>query len=138
MGITEKELFDKYLLVDYYTDMEKDQVWFVLSPAIKDQEAGREFPFLPTGACVFLDETGKCSIHQSKPFECKFFDHRKENFEQGQTVHLAVAQSWADHKDYIKQLLGREPEVQPIPLSMDIYGFVMGALLNKIGKELDE
>lgn len=133
LGITEKELFEKHLLVDYYVDMEKDQVFFVLSPSIKDHKPGQEFPFFPTGSCVFLNADEKCSIHPAKPFECKAFDHRNEDFEAGKQVHFAVAQSWADYKQYITDLLGREPQVQPIPMSMDLYGFVMNSLLENKG-----
>jgi len=124
----EKEFFDKYLSVDYWGN--PDSWMFVLSPATLNATPGQEFPLDPTGQCVFLKEDGKCSIHEAKPYECKSYDHRKKeseaDLEQASKQHLSVAEAWASHKDYIANLLGREPEVSPPnPLEMLQFLFSM-------------
>lgn len=108
LGMTEEDFFKKYLSVDYWTN--PDANLFVLSPAIVGETPGQEFPLEPTGKCVFLTDEGKCSIHAAKPYECRSYDHRQKR-DDSNSEHLAVAESWVPHKDYISKLLGREPEI---------------------------
>lgn len=125
LGMSEKDFFDKYLSVDYWGN--PDSWKFVLSPATLNATPGQEFPFDPSGQCVFLTEEGKCLIHAAKPYECKSYDHRKKENEEGgkqaSTQHLSVAESWIPHKDYIANLLGREPEVVP-PNHLELLQFL--------------
>lgn len=123
LGLTEKEFFEKYLSVDYY-HLEKSFL-FVLSPATSNSVPGEEFPFEPGGRCTFLTEDEKCSIHSAKPYECKSYDHRDKY--KDVNLHLAVAQAWVKHKDYIANLLGREPEISP-PNPMEIIAHLLGRL----------
>lgn len=116
LGLTEKEFFDKYLSVDYFTD--PDGFLYVLSPATDKSEPGKEFPLEPSGRCIFLTDDEKCSIHSVKPFECKYFDHRKLDAPPDVNEHRAVAEAWTAHKDKIAELLGREPNAETNPFEM--------------------
>jgi len=135
LGLTEQELFNQYLSVDYYY-VDPSSLLFVLSPATLNTTPGKEFPLDPSGQCVFLTEEGKCLIHAAKPYECKSYDHRKkdEDRDEASGQHLAVAESWVPHKDYIANLLSREPEVAtPNPLEMLQFSLTLfGTLLGKI------
>ena len=124
LGLTEEEFFKQFLSVDYYGN--PDNFLFVLSPATVDNQPGEMFPLIPSGQCVFLKD-GACSIHAAKPFECKLYDHRKnESAEAAREGHLAVAEAWIPHKDRIAQLLGREPTVETNPFEM--LGFMLDTL----------
>jgi len=131
LGMSEKDFFDKYLSVDYWG--EPGSWMFVLSPATLNTTPGQEFPLNPGGQCVFLTKDDKCLIHAAKPFECKSFDHRKKESEEEdqkqESQHFSVAESWVPHKDYIVNLLGREPEVLP-PNPLEMLQF----LFNMVGR----
>lgn len=122
LGLTEEEFFKQYLSVDYYNN--PSSRLFVLSPATDNSVPGQEFPLQPNGRCIFLTENGQCGIHKAKPYECKIFDHRKLDTE-GSDTHLAVAEEWKEHKDYIVKLLGREPEVKE-PTLLEALHFLFG------------
>lgn len=118
LGLTEEQFFHRYLSVDYFGL--PNEFLFVLSPATENSQPGEMFPFDPTGMCIFL-KNGKCGIHAAKPFECKLYDHRKkimskEESDKSTEGHLAVAEAWVPHKEYIAKLLGREPSVEVNPL----------------------
>jgi len=105
LGMTLEELFRDRLMVDWW---EAGRDVFVLSPAVRGRDPGREFPGEPTGACVFY-EGGRCRVHPAKPHECAV------TWCGGgpQDVHHATAVAWEDHQDQIRDLLGREPQSQP-------------------------
>jgi hypothetical protein len=52
---------------------------------VADRSSGRRWR-IPTlvparsasGACIYLDEGDRCSIHEDAPFGCAFFDHTEE------------------------------------------------------------
>jgi Fe-S-cluster containining protein len=104
MGMTLEEFFRAYLAVDWWADVPDDI--FVLSPAIRGEDPGTEFPGDPRGTCVFY-ENERCSIHPAKPAECR--EHWCGD-KGSSTIHHDVAQAWAEHQGQITVLLGREPE----------------------------
>jgi Fe-S-cluster containining protein len=114
LGLTLQELFDRHLLVDYWsgtkaTDYEDV---FVLSPAIVGATPGREFPRDPLGTCVFF-QAGRCAIHEVKPFECRdYWCGDGVTAEENKTRREQVALAWRDHQGQLDELLGREPESQ--------------------------
>lgn len=108
-GMTLKEFFDKYLSVEYMYGEEREDMTWLLSPAIVGEEPGKEFPANPDGTCVFFTEDGLCSIHDAKPHECRVANHT-DSREQGDKVHIAIAVEWEGHQEQIPKLLGREPE----------------------------
>ena len=115
LGLTEKELFDQHLQVDWWAgtdfDDEQDGDVFVLSPAVIGGDAGDMFDRDPTGVCRWFRD-GKCAIHDlGKPHECAAYIHSEDDGIASKR-HEDVAQAWnrPEHQEKIKQLLGREPE----------------------------
>jgi Fe-S-cluster containining protein len=106
MGMTLPEFFREYLAVDWW---ESEPDIFVLSPALRGEETGTEFPGDPQGECVFY-ENERCRIHEVKPAECR---ERWCGDRHGPSIHGDVAQEWAAHQDQVKSLLGRDPEAAP-------------------------
>lgn len=110
MGVTLKDLFDKYLGIDWW---EGAPSTFVLSPAIRSMSAGGMFPGNPQGVCVFFDQaTGKCVAHsEHKPIECKIYHHDDKLNKQTPT-HENVAGAWntKENQQQIRDLLGEEPK----------------------------
>ena len=106
LGITLPELFRDYLAVDWWVAGQEPV--FLLSPAVRGNEAGREFPGDPRGTCVFY-EGGRCRIHPAKPHECA------STWCGGgpPDVHRTTAMAWQDHQGQLRELLGREPRDQP-------------------------
>ena len=103
MGVTLEEFFKAYLAVDWwqgYPDI------FVLSPAVKDEETGTEFPADPHGTCVFY-EGDRCRIHPVKPHECRDLWCGDMS---SSSIHHDTAEAWAEHQGQITELLGREPQ----------------------------
>jgi Fe-S-cluster containining protein len=121
LGITEKELFDKHLQVDWWEgdeDTDYEDV-FVLSPAVVHGLPGTMFGSDPRGTCVWFKE-GKCAIHeQGKPFECAAY-HHSDDPKAGAPHHHEAAMAWnaPEHQGKIKELLGREP----VAVSMSPFG----------------
>ncbi len=102
MGISLEDLFNRYLLVDYWEDWDDDNR-YVLSPAVKGVTSGGKFPEDPRGVCVFLTKDGKCEIHElGKPFECREALACEGEF----TSHENVSLSWVKHQSQIHKLLG--------------------------------
>jgi Fe-S-cluster containining protein len=72
LGITEKSLFEEYLVVDRIEDL-------CLLPRRKEQEGGKMLNWRETydiaTPCVFLDEENgnACKIHDVKPCDCRAF-----------------------------------------------------------------
>lgn len=113
VGMTPKAFFDAFLGVDWYHGEAKNgESTFMLAPATDNSTPGCEYPFDPRGQCVFYRD-GKCSIHATKPAECRFYDHEKSPQEMREFMDRLV-QAWIVAKDEIVQLLGREPvQVEP-------------------------
>jgi Fe-S-cluster containining protein len=137
LNLTEQELFDKYLLVDYITvidhdlpkDLEDLDEIFVLSPGIKSHRTGSNFPVDPRGECIWFKD-GKCSIHSVKPFECSEYDHDTSKKENQKRHEYDIPYKWLDHQDYITSLLGQEPEVN----TSLRFGLLMDILTSSRGK----
>jgi len=119
LNLTEKELFDKYLLVDYIKvidhdlpkELEDSDEIFVLSPGIKNHSTGTNFPSDPRGECIWFED-GKCSIHSVKPFECAAYDHTSSEEESQKRHEYDIPYKWVFHQDYITSLLGQDPEAE--------------------------
>jgi len=103
MGLPFKELFKKYLKVDWWVD---DQDIFVLSPNVVGHQPGTMADYNPKGKCVFFKK-GLCLIHKAKPLECADL-----NCKEGAKAHdkKSNAHNWEDHQPQIERLLGYEPE----------------------------
>jgi Fe-S-cluster containining protein len=106
MGMTLPEFFAAHLAVDWW---ESEPDIFLLSPALRGEEAGTEFPAEPRGTCAFYEE-GRCRIHPVKPRECR--DALCTDTGPS-SVHEDTAMAWKDHQGQVAELLGREPEAAP-------------------------
>lgn len=107
LGITLEELFKRYLGVDFWVG---EPTTFVLAPAVVEMEAGKEYPFKPTGRCVFLTDDDRCSIHPVKPRECRETDSHQSK-EANKEVKTQITLEWGEHQPQITALLGRKPEL---------------------------
>jgi Fe-S-cluster containining protein len=110
LGIPLKELFDRFLLVDYYMNY-KEGHRYLLSPALKGGVPGTMTPSDPRGTCIFYDEkTEHCQIHPVAPYECRMYDHDRDN-SVIQERHKWTAEQWYNEKDQkqLKDLLENEP-----------------------------
>ncbi len=107
LGISTKELFDKYLAIDHYMTKERPTFTYALSPATKHMKPGMEFDYVPAGECVFY-QGGKCQIHGAKPYECAITDHSPN---PDKKLHLRMVEEWDAEgpKKQIEELLGRPP-----------------------------
>lgn len=118
LGMTLDELFQQYLMVDYWFrgDGGQDSI-FILSPAIKGGRPGTEFPYSPYGKCMFLRDDGLCAIHPVKPHECCEMMH-SDSHEMSQERHEGIAMAWdaKQHQVQITMLLGRHPETPPMTI----------------------
>lgn len=110
LGITVKEIFDKYLAVDFWTDPKTHKEYFGLSPVTHRATPGKMFPFDPLGTCIFFTADKKCGIHAVAPAECQGYMHDLTD-EQSMNLHREVAESWGsdEAKKLIRELLGKEP-----------------------------
>lgn len=112
LGLSFPEFFSQYLMVDwwerwYNNDCEGLDI-FVLSPGLAGEESGTEAPGDPRGQCVFL-KGGLCSIHAAKSHECRMHIHT----ETSQEISIrkeSITAAWVEQQDYIRQLLGRDPQ----------------------------
>jgi hypothetical protein len=106
LGVTLPELFRDYLAVDWW---EAEEPVFLLSPAVRGRQPGREFPGDPTGSCVFF-EGGRCLIHPAKPHECAV------TWCAGgpPDLHYTTAMAWEAHQGQVRELLGRQPHAEPL------------------------
>lgn len=115
LGIPLKELFDRFLLVDYYLSG-KEGHKYLLSPALKNKNTGTMTPSNPMGVCIFFDEiTEHCQIHKVAPYECQRYDHTGTK-QDIQDRHKWIAEQWNNEKDHLQlvELLGEEPFLPPI------------------------
>ena len=103
LDMSEKQLFDKYLGVDYWIGDEDEDDILVLSPAIKGKE-GEFFPYDPRGKCTFL-KRNKCIIHPVKPFECALTIHSMSQ-DDCKEIRWKIIESWKKHQMKIKKLYG--------------------------------
>lgn len=115
LGMSVQDLFDRYLVVDWWVATEDDQPdAFVLQPGYVHEPTGTEGPAWPGGRCIFLNPDRTCAIHAAKPAECAHYFHEDEG---GNPMHRACAEAWdtPEHQAQITELLGREPKL-PSPL----------------------
>lgn len=105
LGVSLDELFREYLAVDWWAGA---YPVFLLSPAVRGNKTGQEFPGDPTGSCVFFED-GRCRIHPVKPHECAV------SWCGGcpPDTHYLTAEAWEGHQGQIRDLLGREPQDEP-------------------------
>ena len=104
LNMSVNEFFKTKLMVDWWET--NDGQVFTLAPAIKNHNAGSEFPSDPRGECVFFNG-GLCDIHSAKPFECAALDC--SNTDNHNKNHEDAYKSWVNHQDMISSLLGRKP-----------------------------
>jgi len=109
LNMTLKELFDKYLGVNWW---EGEVPIFVLAPATTKMSAGSEYPGDPRGKCIFYKD-GKCEIHPVKPYECRKAIHG-DTQEVVQERHRFISKKWnkEQYRKQIVELLGREPKTK--------------------------
>ena len=112
LKITEKEFFNKYLLIDWYQAHEKNDYEdvFTLSPSIIGTHTGGMFPGNPGGVCVFLNKEKLCDIHDVKPFECSELKCSDTDVSER---HENTAAQWIDYQKYIEELYGDVPYAEP-------------------------
>lgn len=109
LGATLREVFNEVLAVDWHED---PNTVFLLAPAVRHVEPGREYPADPRGVCVFYDlDSGECTIHSVKPYECRR-GHHTRNHQQNLAVKRHVREQWNNQESQtlIVDLLGRVPE----------------------------
>lgn len=131
LGITLKELFIKYLAIDYYLSC-KDGNKYLLSPAVKSMIPGNMVPANPMGECIFFDkESSKCKIHPVAPYECKKFIHGTQRTEIEER-HKWVAEQWNNEKNYdqLVELYEKEPLVPKISME-DLKALVIHSIMYK-------
>ena len=110
LGMTEKDLFDQHLSVDWWDDPNGDT--FVLSPRLSSESGGAMFPGNPEGRCHWLTEDGLCAIHDTgfKPAECQALTCQS-SYDQSHDNHRAMRDAWntRENQRRIRDLLGEEP-----------------------------
>ena len=102
-----QEVFDVFLCANYW--IEDEGQTYVLAPLTTEDQhrAGGKASFSKRGDCIFLHE-GLCQIHEVKPHECAWFDHRRSTSESA-NKHEFIKEMWKNQQDQIKQLLnGKE------------------------------
>lgn len=108
LGISVNELFDKYLVVDWYEpDSQLDETFF-LAPGFVGRETGTMAPAKPTGQCVFFTEDRRCVIHPVKPKECRKSMHT-QGMHQAIRSRFKIIQAWVKHQEQLETLLGATP-----------------------------
>lgn len=119
MKLSLQELFDKYLMIDFW---ESGSTIFVLAPA-KVGYKGRMISYDPRGKCALLKK-GLCIIHdKGKPFECRkalctdLHDKVDER-------HKMVAETWNNKKaqKQIEKLLGKKLVCPENDNSLSLFG----------------
>lgn len=110
LGVTLSKLFQAKLAVDAWVGSEGGlPETFVLAPALVTATPGQEYPFNPTGRCVFLTEEDRCQIHVAKPYECAVA-HHVNTAEVEHAARRGVVEAWQSYQGQIRELLGREPQ----------------------------
>ena len=74
LNISVKQLFDKYLCIDWFQREDDDRDIFALVPVKVGATPGEYNTFNPIGTCIFLKDD-KCIIHPVKPIECAHAHH---------------------------------------------------------------
>jgi len=89
LKISMKELYEKYLVIDYWVS---DKDIDILSPGSKEEHGRRaSFGFAFSSRCIFLTEPNhNCAIHLVKPFECLVAHHNVKN----DGIHKWIAMQW--------------------------------------------
>jgi Fe-S-cluster containining protein len=108
LNISLKELFDKYLGVNWWSD--DGDTTFLLAPAISSMNPGEEYPGDPRGTCIFYKKE-QCEIHDVRSFECREYWHG-EKYDDSFSRHADVRDAWRHHQEMIVKLLGRQPETE--------------------------
>jgi hypothetical protein len=87
LGLTVKEFFNKYLVIDYIIsdgDSRYPHDIFILTPARTEESTGGMSPYNPIGRCIFFNKQELCDIHSvngmitnmiTKPEECIIAHH---------------------------------------------------------------
>ena len=108
LGLTEQELFEKHLQVDWWVE---HPTTFMLAPRLEREKGGSLYPADPRGRCHWFVD-GKCVIHVcGKPAECMQLGHK-----DGRNVHADRAQivaAWRDQQELIHQLYCGELTAPP-------------------------
>jgi len=113
------DFFNKYLVVNWFEGEGVLETVFVLSPAVIGAPTGTEAPADPRGTCVFFQpETLTCKIFPHHPYECAAYYH-DQHLELLRERHRLIADAWKGHQDYIKELLGREPQEKQFDLNLE-------------------
>jgi Fe-S-cluster containining protein len=76
LGITEKELREKYL--------DEKRMFNTVAHKPKQLKAANK----PYGSCVFLDEKAGCKIHSVKPLQCRLYTCKEFGFDLTQWFYL--------------------------------------------------
>lgn len=119
LKMTVQELFEKYLGVDWWVNLNDSGDVFLLSPATVDMTPGQEFPRNPRGTCVFLKDD-RCTIHPVKPYECRIAHHSRKSM----AYHKVIAEAWLGKQESIEEILGREPEAREFGVGSWLDGFL--------------
>lgn len=131
MGMTEQELFQKHLQIDYWIGSEGNtstgEDVFVLAPAANGRSSGDFYPMNPRGRCVFYDKDkagGRCGIHtKGKPYECAMaLPHADKSLPNGESNnHNAAMKAWdnPEAQKYIRTVSGIEELMRPEGGGMD-------------------
>lgn len=104
LGLSEQELFNTRLQVDWWDD----ESLRILAPLRFPHAPGTLVPFFPHGRCTFLTEDDLCEIHEVKPQECLRCRGCGYNpRDVVQRYHEAFMEAWdaPEHQDTIRRLL---------------------------------
>ena len=111
-GYSLKEIFEKFLVIDYYfSDSEKGEI-FIIAP--RWTECGKELyaPFIPImkyGSCVFKKKD-RCILHgltyngiPLKPLECRVGGCKSGK--KVYKVHREIAKMWKERQNIIEEIV---------------------------------
>jgi len=104
LSLSVQEVFARHLVAEWSTDGRI----MALRPATVSEQAGSavEAPADFPGRCVFLTDAGRCSVHATKPLECRRADHEYSD-SRARALHNKVGKLWAGsvHQAQIARLL---------------------------------
>jgi Fe-S-cluster containining protein len=108
LGISVKELFDRFLIIDWIDVAGK--TIFILSPCATHLKPGSIMPSIPLGICAFLNEKRECTIHEVAPLECQLTFHDMSD-KEAQKNHFDIAYTWDNEEaqSLIRELYGKVP-----------------------------
>lgn len=115
LGLTLREFFDKYLVVDFQTDHTGLKVsYYLLMPATVGEQ-GTVAGYIPKrGRCIFLNKENRCDIHSVKPKECRLYDHTVVK-RDAEANHQMVASDWREAQQEVFAAIGRKLRKQRFP-----------------------